>query len=111
MKKHRYVDIDEAMPILDEIRLDNPNPLKTKVIDLCKDVLKQLPAQEIEELVTCSQCYFCNKDNWHCMHDLGLPGRLKPNFYCRFGAPTRPEDYDSDTILDDKFEEFDDAEA
>lgn len=107
MNKKRYVDIEEAMPILDAIKNDHPDPMKSTLIKLCKDVLKQLPAQEIEELTPCGHCAF-RSATWHCTHKDGLMGKLRPTYYCMYGSPTRPEDYVDD--ISDEFEEFDDGD-
>lgn len=104
----RYVEISQAMSILDDIAAYRPDKQKTTLIKLCKDVLMQLPAEEIEELVTCERCGY-RSDNWHCLHSKGLLGKLQPTYYCMYGYPGRPDDLGTDTFTEeDEFKEFDD---
>lgn len=52
-----------------------------------KDIINDMPAADVVEVVRCKDCKHCDPDNRHCDHYMGtvLPVSREDNDFCSYG--------------------------
>lgn len=100
----RYVDLDEVVPMLRDIRKTTTDENKRALIDAFITFTDFIPCEHREPLRLCNDCWYYDKKSHHCIHYKGLPGRIQPTDYCSFSSLN--ETKEGDIELTETFEEF-----
>ena len=101
----RYVDLDEVIPMLRDIRKTTTDETKRALIDAFIIFTDFIQCEHREKLRLCHECWYYDEKSRHCIHYRGLSGRVEPNFFCSWSSLNETKEGDIDDITE-TFEEF-----